>query len=100
MKEDTNKSGKSNCCSIILKTLQNFSKNAPANDYSDIPPAGRELVATEAIQKALGIIVLLTILGIEDPIKVDKNLNHNAFEDEKDIAAEITQLKKKQKKLK
>lgn len=47
----------------------------------------------------LSNIVLFIALGIENPIEINKHPDHNASENEKDIATKITQLKKKQKKV-
>lgn len=77
---------------------QSFFKSVSNNDHFNVPSAGKKPTTIKAAQKALGNIILPSIIATKNPIKVNKNPNHNMSEDEKNIAAKIAQLRKKQKK--
>lgn len=94
MKKNANKSSKSSSRNIILKMPQGFFESAPANNYSNILPTSGKLAAIEVAQRTLSGVILLDIITTGNLIEVDKNLEHNVFKNEKNIAAKITWLRK------
>lgn len=49
----------------------------------------------ETAQKALGSVILPSVLDTKDFIKINKNLNYNESRNEKNITVKIAWLRKK-----